>query len=216
MPHPPHPLATLTQIISTPSAQDGISAEVEDDLRVAGCMMIQEAGIMLALHALYRLSRSKLTRAARPQNTIATAQVLFHRFFYVSSMFSFGITVRPHPTFPRTLLTLGTNQDISISSLYLSSKLNETPVRLRDLINTYILLSARIKFLLSLPADQPFPVELDAEGSGDMWRIGAGNGKGNQKERVWEGFQFEVPGFHDEVFWDCQCHEEERNAADEE
>ena len=52
MPHPPHPLATLTQIISTPSAQDGISAEVEDDLRVAGCMMIQEAGIMLALHAL--------------------------------------------------------------------------------------------------------------------------------------------------------------------
>lgn len=49
MSHPPHPLATLAQVISTPSALDGIPAEVEDDLRVAGCMMIQEAGIMLAL-----------------------------------------------------------------------------------------------------------------------------------------------------------------------
>lgn len=45
----PHPLATLAQIVSTPSAQDGIPREVEDDLRVAGCMLIQEAGIMLGL-----------------------------------------------------------------------------------------------------------------------------------------------------------------------
>ena len=43
MPQPPHPLATLAQIVSTPSAHDGVPAEVEDDLRVAGCMMIQEA-----------------------------------------------------------------------------------------------------------------------------------------------------------------------------
>lgn len=52
MAHPPHPLATLAQIISTPSSQDGIPNEVEDDLRVAGCMLIQEAGIMLALCAI--------------------------------------------------------------------------------------------------------------------------------------------------------------------
>lgn len=45
----PHPLATLAQLTNTPSAQDGIPREVEDDLRVVGCMMIQEAGIMLDL-----------------------------------------------------------------------------------------------------------------------------------------------------------------------
>ena len=40
--------------------------------------------------------------------------------------------------------------------------------------------------------------------TGDMWRIGgSGNGKGKGKEKIWEEFEFEVPGFHDEVFWDC-------------
>lgn len=48
-PRPPHPLATVEQIVSNPSAQDGIPADVESDLRVAGCMMIQEAGILLEL-----------------------------------------------------------------------------------------------------------------------------------------------------------------------
>jgi len=96
--------------------------------------------------------------------------------------------------------------------LYLSSKLNETPIRLRDLINTYILISARIKHLLALPANQPFPV--NEEGAGDMWMIGAGNGKGKEKEKLWEGFVFEVPGFHDEVFWDCEL-EGPRGEVDE-
>lgn len=45
----PHPLATLAQIINTPSRQDGIPQQVEDDLRVVGCSMIQEAGIMMNL-----------------------------------------------------------------------------------------------------------------------------------------------------------------------
>lgn len=45
----PHPLATLAQLASTLSAQDGIPRELEEDLRVVGCMMIQEAGIMLDL-----------------------------------------------------------------------------------------------------------------------------------------------------------------------
>ncbi|EIW67383.1 hypothetical protein TREMEDRAFT_33679 [Tremella mesenterica DSM 1558] len=138
MPPTPHPLATLSQILHNPSCSDGLPKEIESDLRTAACMLIQEAGIMLDL----------------PQSTIATAQVLLHRFYYVSSMLSFGIT------------------DISITSLYLSSKLCETPIRLRDLINAYMFLLARIKHLLALPADQPL------------------------------GFSFEPPGFHDEVFWD--------------
>ncbi len=42
-----------------------------------------------------------------------------------------------------------------------------------------------------------------------MWRIGGagnerGSRKGKEKEKVWEGFEFEVPGFHDEVFWECE------------
>lgn len=98
-------------------------------------------------------------------------------------------------------------QDISISALYLSSKLNETPVRLRDLINTYIFLTARIKHLLAFPSDQPLPLPRSAQSQEDgSWRIGStngkGKGKGKEKEPIWEGFIFEVPGFHDEIFWD--------------
>nr|XP_018261434.1 cyclin-dependent protein kinase regulator [Kwoniella dejecticola CBS 10117]OBR83592.1 cyclin-dependent protein kinase regulator [Kwoniella dejecticola CBS 10117] len=150
MAHAPHPLATLNQITNTPSAKDGVPKEVEDDLRTAGCMLIQEAGVMLGL----------------PQNTMATAQVIFHRFYYVSSLYSFGVN------------------DISISSLFLSTKLCETPIRLRDLINTYLFLLARIQYLLNLPPDTAFrsnPLEQDP---------------------IWDGFTFEIPGFHDGVFWE--------------
>jgi hypothetical protein len=45
----PHPLATLQQLIQTPSQKDGISRHVEDDLRALGCMLVQEAGVMLDL-----------------------------------------------------------------------------------------------------------------------------------------------------------------------
>ena len=49
MPHPPHPLASLAQIYTSRSRKDGIPASLEDDLRVAGCMLIQEVGILLEL-----------------------------------------------------------------------------------------------------------------------------------------------------------------------
>lgn len=113
----PHPLVTLAQLVNTPSAQDGIPKEVEDDLRVVGCMMIQEAGIMLDLWVFAYTG----TRAAelgelgdeltcRPQSTMAIAQVIFHRFFFVSSMCSFGIQVGLCPSFskprPSSLLTV--------------------------------------------------------------------------------------------------------------
>lgn len=89
MPRTPHPLASAEQIFSTPSRQDGVPAELEGDLRVAGCMLIQEAGVMLAL----------------PQSTMATAQVVFHRFFYVSSMLSFGVNVSWSPHYKLTRRT---------------------------------------------------------------------------------------------------------------
>lgn len=46
-----------------------------------------------------------LIRRGRPQSTMATAQVLFHRFFYVSSMLSFSINVRRAFRIPYRLLT---------------------------------------------------------------------------------------------------------------
>ena len=141
---------------------------------------------------------------------MAIAQVLFNRFFYVSSMTSFGVNVRVFAVQLPRVWADRIHQDISISALYLSSKLNETPVRLRDLINTYIFLSARIRHLLSLPPDQPLtPEEKVApwRDEPEPWRIGLGpsssaKGKGKEED-IWEGFQFKVPGFHDEVFWDC-------------
>lgn len=49
MPPTPHPLATVEQILTTPSARDGVPAQLEGDLRTVGCMMIQEAGVLLEL-----------------------------------------------------------------------------------------------------------------------------------------------------------------------
>jgi hypothetical protein len=85
---------------------------------------------------------------------------------------------------------------------------------LRDLINTFIYLSARIKHLLSLPPGFNLSAaltssEIKGEG-GHGWRIGMGagagekngKGKGKTSSALWTDFKFEVPGFHDEIFWD--------------
>lgn len=92
-PQQPQPLASTSQLISTPSTEDGIPRSLENDLRVAGCMMIQEAGIMLNLYVLHLLYWGMETDE-RPQSTMAIAQVIFHRFYMVSSMTSFGVNVR--------------------------------------------------------------------------------------------------------------------------
>lgn len=42
-------IASTEQIRSTPSRVDGISAELEEDLRNFGCELIQSAGILLKL-----------------------------------------------------------------------------------------------------------------------------------------------------------------------
>ncbi|EED78606.1 predicted protein [Postia placenta Mad-698-R] len=104
-----YPLASLAQIEKTPSREDGIPDELEQDLRAYGCKMIHEAGILLK----------------QKQVAVATAQILFQRFWFVTSMKQFGIG------------------DIGMGALYLASKLEECPVRMRDLINVYDLLLQR-------------------------------------------------------------------------
>lgn len=49
MPHPPQPLASIQQIYASRSRKDGVPADIEEDLRVVGCMLIQEVGILLEL-----------------------------------------------------------------------------------------------------------------------------------------------------------------------
>jgi hypothetical protein len=73
-----NPLVTKEQLLRTPSFNDGISSELEKDLRIVGCDLIQAAGILLRL----------------PQLAMSTAQVLFHRFYYVSSLRRYGILVK--------------------------------------------------------------------------------------------------------------------------
>ena len=59
----------LDKLSPTPSSLDGLEQSVEDDLRNLGCDLIQTAGKLLKL----------------PQVAMATACVLFHRFFYSKS-----------------------------------------------------------------------------------------------------------------------------------
>ncbi|KAK7693321.1 hypothetical protein QCA50_002888 [Cerrena zonata] len=103
---PLYPLASLEQIEETPSLKDGIPYDLEEDLRAYGCKLIHQAGILLK----------------QKQVAVATAQILFQRFWFVTSMKQFGIG------------------DVGMGALYLASKLEECPIRMRDLINVYDLL----------------------------------------------------------------------------
>ncbi|KAH6918746.1 cyclin-L1 [Coprinopsis sp. MPI-PUGE-AT-0042] len=117
-----YPLASLEQIEKSPSREDGLPAELEEDLRAYGCKLIHHAGILL---------RQK-------QVAIATAQILFQRFWFVTSMRQFGVG------------------DIGMGALYLSSKLEECPLRMRDIINVYDLLLQKAAHSLGSKASQPF------------------------------------------------------------
>ncbi|KII73716.1 Cyclin-L1 [Thelohanellus kitauei] len=56
-------------LANTPSKRDGIPQEMEDHLRFFGCELLQTSGILLKL----------------PQVAMATAQILYQRFFYCKS-----------------------------------------------------------------------------------------------------------------------------------
>ncbi|KAI9034354.1 cyclin-like protein, partial [Hyaloraphidium curvatum] len=64
------PYATDDVLLRTPSRRDGVPEDLETDLRLYACELVQSAGMLLGL----------------PQVAMATAQVLVQRFFYLSSM----------------------------------------------------------------------------------------------------------------------------------
>ncbi|KAL9689400.1 hypothetical protein QQ045_009785 [Rhodiola kirilowii] len=66
---------TNEQLEETPSRKDGIDNETETTLRIYGCDLIQESGILLRL----------------PQAVMATGQVLFHRFYCKKSFARFNV-----------------------------------------------------------------------------------------------------------------------------
>lgn len=66
---------TDDQLTSSPSRKDGIDEDTETTLRIYGCDLIQESGILLRL----------------PQAVMATGQVLFHRFYCKKSFVRFNV-----------------------------------------------------------------------------------------------------------------------------
>ncbi|KAI9179647.1 hypothetical protein H9P43_004975 [Blastocladiella emersonii ATCC 22665] len=87
----------------TPSEQDGVPPVLEARLRVLGCTLIDGAGRSLDL----------------PQPTVATAQALLQRFYFVASLKKFGV------------------RDIAVGALFLACKLEETPQTIRNVINVF-------------------------------------------------------------------------------
>lgn len=63
-------LLSEDKFTTTPSQIDGLAREIETDLRMYGCELIQTAGILLRL----------------PQTAMATGQVLLQRFYYSKSL----------------------------------------------------------------------------------------------------------------------------------
>ncbi|KAF2290430.1 hypothetical protein GH714_013042 [Hevea brasiliensis] len=66
---------TDEQLQNSPSRKDGIDEATETTLRIYGCDLIQESGILLKL----------------PQAVMATGQVLFHRFYCKKSFARFDV-----------------------------------------------------------------------------------------------------------------------------
>ncbi|TNY18751.1 cyclin-like protein [Rhodotorula diobovata] len=110
-----NPLAPLG--VPSPSALDGIPQELERDLRAYGALLVQQAGIMLKAS----------------QVVMATAQVLFQRFWFVTSLKHFGI------------------RDVGMGALFLASKLEEAPLRIRDIVNCFSYLDALVAYCSSPP-----------------------------------------------------------------
>ena len=87
------PLATLSQVEQTASNEDGIPSNLENDLRTLGCQLIQQAGVLLKQYGSFLFIYLVNRNFRRNQVAMSAAQVLFQRFWFVSSMKNFGVLV---------------------------------------------------------------------------------------------------------------------------
>ncbi|VDO03195.1 unnamed protein product [Rodentolepis nana] len=93
----------VEKLSPTPSSVDGLDPKTEFDLRYLGCELIQDAGILLKL----------------PQVAMATAQVLYQRYFYSKSFVRY---VYEH---------------YAMACIFLAAKIEEHPRRIREVINVF-------------------------------------------------------------------------------
>merc|ERR1719245_1489108 len=91
------------KLASTPSSKDGLPTESELQIRSLACDLVQIAGKLLKI----------------PQVAMATACVLFHRFYYAKSMIRVKF------------------DEVAMAALGLACKIEECPRRTRDIINVF-------------------------------------------------------------------------------
>ena len=108
---------------NTPSSKDGCGHELEVDLRIVGCEYIQTAGKLLRL----------------PQVAMASAQVLFQRFFYSKSFVKYNMVVSNvyvhlNPVNMHALLCA---QNVAMACIFLAGKIEENCRRVRDVANVF-------------------------------------------------------------------------------
>ncbi|KAI9594864.1 cyclin-L1 [Syncephalis fuscata] len=115
----PNAIVSKEQFVNTPSSRDGIPTALQGRLRALGCEFIQSAGILLSL----------------PQVTMATAQVLFQRFYFVESFLDMNLL------------------DMVSGALFVASKVEESPKRITDIVNVVHYLRQYRRQLDTTPLD---------------------------------------------------------------
>lgn len=104
-----NPLATADQLEACPSRKDGIPLDLILDLRCYGAQFIHRLGQLLSC----------------PQRVTGTAQVLFQRFWFVTSFRDFSCL------------------QVAAATIYLAAKLEEWTVRVREIVNCWDFLIQR-------------------------------------------------------------------------
>ncbi|KAI4142873.1 MAG: hypothetical protein L6R39_004788 [Caloplaca ligustica] len=132
-----NPLATVEQLSTSSSSLNGVPAELESSIRLAGLEITQTAGILLQL----------------PQEIIVQAMVLFTRFYlgpeggsYRTNSAKVGLSSL---TLDNSVLT-SRSKDVSAASLYMAAKLSANPQTPRSVCNVYA-------YLMSEPTRRAFP-----------------------------------------------------------
>lgn len=93
------------------------------------------------------------------------------------------------------MLNVRAEQEIAIGAIYLSSKLTENQVRLRDLLNAYILHVSRSTYLRNLDSDQLARYGQQLHGQLPSTP---------ESDTAAAGFDFTIPGYHHSVFYDLK------------
>ncbi|KAG8379003.1 hypothetical protein BUALT_Bualt07G0043100 [Buddleja alternifolia] len=128
------------QLENSPSRRDGVDEATETTLRIYGCDLIQESGILLQL----------------PQPVMATAQVLFHRFYCKTSFAEFNV------------------KRVAATCVWLASKVEECPIKATKVLLVFHWIEQRLsdEKLRNLPIEEEHlntkSVDLKAE---DLLRI---------------------------------------------